>query len=93
MPRISSHCSTLRCDFFKFPSARHLLMIVRDADDAVRAEELPVWPSITKTSAASLLDENSLSGLATLLALSYPSYLIAILYFAPKRALAKRLLR
>ena len=34
----------MRCDFFKFPSARHLLMIVRDADDAVRAEELPVWP-------------------------------------------------
>jgi len=50
-------------------------------------------PSITKTSAASLLDGNSLTGLATLLALSYSSYLIAILYFAPKRALAKRLLR
>jgi len=31
--------------------------------------------------------------LATLPALSYSSYLIAIMYFAPKRALAKRLLR
>jgi PST family polysaccharide transporter len=40
-----------------------------------------------------LLDGNSLTGLATLLALSYSSYLIAIMYFAPKRALAKRLLR
>jgi PST family polysaccharide transporter len=53
-------------------------------------------PSITKTSAASWLDGNSLTGLATLLALSYSSYLIyliAITYFAPKRALAKRLLR
>jgi hypothetical protein len=96
MPRISSHCSTLRCDFFKFPSARHLLMIVHDADDVVRAEELPVWPLDHKTSAASWLDGNSLTGLATLLALSYSSYLIyliAITYFAPKRALAKRLLR
>ena len=44
MPRISSHFSTLHCDFFKFPSAAHLLMIVRDVDDVVRAEELPVWP-------------------------------------------------
>jgi len=44
MPRISSPCSTLRCKFFKFLSARHLLMVVHDADDVVRAEELPVWP-------------------------------------------------
>ena len=44
MPRISSPCSTLRCKFFKFLSARHLLMTMRDADDVVRAEELPVWP-------------------------------------------------
>src|SRR5260370_41036340 len=43
MPRISSHFSTLHCDFFKFPSAAHLLMIVRDVEDVVRAEELPVW--------------------------------------------------
>jgi PST family polysaccharide transporter len=52
-----------------------------------------VAAAITKTSAASLLDGNSLTGLATLLALSYSSYLIAIMCFAPKRALAKRLLR
>jgi hypothetical protein len=41
MPRISSHFSTLHCDFFKFPSAPHLLMIVRDADDVVRAGLAP----------------------------------------------------
>jgi polysaccharide transporter, PST family len=52
-----------------------------------------VAAAITKTSAASLLDGNSLTGLATLLALSYSSYLIAIMCFAPKRALARRLLR
>jgi hypothetical protein len=44
MSRISSYCNTLHCDFFKLPFAPHLLMIVRDADDVVRAKELPVWP-------------------------------------------------
>jgi polysaccharide transporter, PST family len=52
-----------------------------------------VAAAITKISAVSLLDGNSLTGLAALLALSYSSYLIAIMSFAPKRALAKRLLR
>jgi hypothetical protein len=44
MPWISSRCSTLHCDFFLFPSAPYLLMIVRDADDVVRADEPPVSP-------------------------------------------------
>ena len=92
MPRISSHCSTLRCDFFKFSSARHLLMIVHDVDDVVRAKELPVRP-LDHKDLGCLVAVNSLTGLATQLALSYSSYLIAILYFAPKRALAKRLMR
>ena len=86
MPRISSPCSTLRCKFFKFLSARHLLMIMRDADDVVRAEELPVWPIDHKDLGCLVAGWNFSDRLATLLALSYSSYLIAIQYFAPKRA-------
>lgn len=52
-----------------------------------------VAAAVTKISTIALLDGNSLTGLATLLALSYSSYFIAIVFFAPKRALAKRLLR
>jgi PST family polysaccharide transporter len=52
-----------------------------------------VAAAVTKISAIALLDGNSLAGLASLLALSYSSYSIAIVFFAPKRALAKRLLR
>jgi hypothetical protein len=40
----------LAFDSFKFPSAPHLLMIVPDADDVVRAKELPVWPLDRATS-------------------------------------------
>ena len=52
-----------------------------------------VAAAVTRISTISLLDGNSLAGLATLLALAYGSYLVAIILFAQKRALAKRLLR
>jgi PST family polysaccharide transporter len=48
---------------------------------------------VTRIATISLLDENSLAGLATLLAVAYASYLVAITFFAQKRALARRLLR
>lgn len=51
-----------------------------------------VAAAVTWISAASLLDGNSPTQLATLLALSYASYLAAVAFFAQKRALAKRLL-
>jgi polysaccharide transporter, PST family len=47
--------------------------------------------AITKISTIYLLDGISLMGLATLLALSYSSYFIAVVSFAPKRMLAKSL--
>jgi PST family polysaccharide transporter len=52
-----------------------------------------VAAAVTRFAANSLLDGNSLVGLATLLALAYASYLVAIILFAQKRALARRLLR
>lgn len=52
-----------------------------------------VAATVTKTSATFLLDGNSVTGLTMLLALSYATYLLAIIFFAQKRALAKRLVR
>jgi PST family polysaccharide transporter len=52
-----------------------------------------VGAAVTWISAALLLDGNSPTGLAMLLTLSYASYLVAMAFFAQKRALAKRLLR
>lgn len=52
-----------------------------------------VSAAITKVSTIYLLNGSSLIGLTILLALSYSSYLIAIISFAPKRVLAKRLFR
>lgn len=51
-----------------------------------------VAAAVTRISNIALLDGNSLAGLATLLALAYASYLVAISFFAQKRALARRLL-
>jgi PST family polysaccharide transporter len=52
-----------------------------------------VAAAITRIASISLLDENSLGGLAMLLVLTYVSYLVAITFFVQKRALAGRLLR
>ena len=52
-----------------------------------------VAAAVTKVSTTALLDGNSLTELAALLVLSYSSYFMTIVFFAPKRALAKRLLR
>lgn len=52
-----------------------------------------VAATVTRISIISLLDGNSFAGLVTLLALAYASYLLAMSFFAQKRALAKRVLR
>jgi PST family polysaccharide transporter len=52
-----------------------------------------VAAAVIRIAAVSLLDENSLVGLAALLAIAYASYLVAIAFFASKRALARRIWR